>query len=138
MTAALLCTVACDGDADEQPSSCDPAARVGTYFATFDVISGDCGDQASGLIRVGGDANAASGCRLIAQDRWSDGNCTLERSMQCPFDEFERGATIETIAITTQRDEDGDRMTGTMTMTVWEASGQAVCLGTYRMVAERQ
>ena len=140
---ALLCScLACGSSTDEgqsQPSSCDPASREGSYLATFETLSGDCGDQASALLRLDADADPAdSGCSRLSEDRWSDGNCTLERSLVCPYDSFAPGATISSVGITTQRDSSGETITGTMTITVKDADGITLCLGTYRMTAARQ
>jgi hypothetical protein len=118
--AILLALLTACGSTDDgggtraRATSCDPADRQGTYFATFENLSG---------------------CVLLAEDRWSDGNCTLERSSLCPLD---LGRTVESTIISTQEDAAGDTITGTMTIDVEEADGFPVCFGTYRLTAVRQ
>jgi hypothetical protein len=140
--AILLALLTACGSTDDgggtraRATSCDPADRQGTYFATFENLSGTCGEQTSALIRLDADADiTASGCVLLAEDRWSDGNCTLERSSLCPLD---LGRTVESTIISTQEDAAGDTITGTMTIDVEEADGFPVCFGTYRLTAVRQ
>ena len=139
----MLCflAVGCGGSEQEDggPITCDPANRQGSYLMSFETLSGNCGEQASALVRLDADVDPfAGGCEPLASDRWSDGNCTLERRARCPFEEFAPGATIESTMISTQQDAAGEVITGTLTMTLKNATGQIVCFGTYGVDAVRQ
>jgi hypothetical protein len=135
-----LLAIGCSSDAegDSQPAACDPSARTGTYYMEFSTVSGNCGEQASGLGRLDSSFAPEGGCQITQPDRWSDGNCKLERSVLCPFDALEPGATITSVGITTQKDANGDVLEGTMSMTVKYADGRGRCYGTYSMRATKQ
>lgn len=118
---------------DTLPASCDPITqRIGTYFAEATTVSGNCGPQTSGLVRL--DSTIPDGCVFDADDIWSNNGCTLERAMTCPSGE----ETVRLVAISTQQDSHGDRITGTMTMAFSDARGASVCTGTYRLTYTRQ
>jgi hypothetical protein len=127
----------CSGsDADSASVICEQSDRSGTYFMSFQEVSGTCGPQDSAVGRLS--TEVPGECELLSPDIWSNNECTFERHIRCPFNEFAAGATLETTAISTQQDSRGEVITGTMTMILRDASGQSVCHGTYRVRAERQ
>lgn len=135
----VILATACGGSDGGDPAeavTCEKTDRSGTYWAEFETLSGTCPDQSAGLIRLDADAGAA--CVLASPETWSDAECTLETEFSCPFDELEPGATVRTVAITTQQDSAGDEIVGTMTMTVLGSDGAIVCSGSFRMTAARQ
>jgi hypothetical protein len=133
----VMLAAGCGGsdDPDAGAVECEQSDRSGTYFIEYETVSGNCGDLPSALGRLD-DANALpDGCSFDAMDRWSDGDCKLERAYTCPG---ESGGTIVATAVSTQQDDSGDNITGTATMTLRDADGATVCVGTYRFKATRQ
>lgn len=130
---------ACSGPdpAESRERSCSNSDRYGTYLMEFTTVSGDCGEQTSSLTRLDGTADLGT-CTRTAPDGWSDADCTLERSLVCPADTIIPGGTVDSVGITTQQDNSGDLITGTITMRLLDAGGQTVCFGTYSVSAVRQ
>lgn len=129
----MACSASDDGGTD-RPSSCDPADVAGTYYLSADTIDGNCGEQASGVVRVGPNPD----CTELDEPLVSENGCKVETHIRCPFPDVGPGATIETTAVLRNETGNGDRIGGTMTMTIREASGTLYCIGTYRVTAERQ
>ena len=131
---ALIGFLTACGGSDEQDDdiTCDPADRFGTYWLDFETLSGNCGEQADGLVQVG--AGDTPGCTELAAPRLSDNDCTIESRVACDLSEQ---VYVEAVGITTQQDSSGDVITGTMTMTVYDL-GEPVCAGSYGMRYERQ
>lgn len=125
---------ACGGGDDSSsghPDACFPARRDGTYLVHTETVSGSCGDIGDTLVRIEG-AGIPGNCVLLAPDVMSDGDCTLERVIRC---EQEGGVITTTTAITTMRDAEGNRISGTVTLSL---SGAASCTGTYSVTYTRQ
>lgn len=128
------------GSSDEgaPPSACDPFRdRVGTYLLSLRERSGDCGPIEDSLVRLGeGSAPiGADNCRLLADPTLSDGDCTIEQSVECQLAD---GLTSITTAITTQMDEDGSLITGTLDLRGTDSSGRLVCHSVYDATYTRQ
>jgi|SRR5688500_13106708 len=121
--------------APAEPRVCDPGDVRGTYFASFQTISGNCGDQASALVAI--DETASDGCENLSAPVRSENDCKVETHQSCEYEEFAIGATIETVAVT-RNSGDGSLVTGTVTMTIRDARGGLACTGTYRVTYERQ
>jgi hypothetical protein len=133
----LLACGCSSGNDDDEDFTCDVVAdRDGTYWAEYEMLSGSCGDQEPGLIRLDGTAETPAGCVELSPAETSDAGCTLEVRRLCDASQLAPGVEIEVTGITTQQDEAGDVITGTMTMTIRDASG-TVCSGSYRMTATR-
>jgi hypothetical protein len=121
--------------APPEPTVCDPSDVRGTYFLSSQTISGNCGDQASGLVAL--DETAGEGCENLSAPVRSENDCKTETHQRCKYEEFAIGATIETVAVL-RNSGDGSLVTGTMTMTIRDARGGLACTGTYRVTFERQ
>jgi hypothetical protein len=133
-----LMVMACSGEDESEPVTCERTDRTGTYWMEFETLSGNCGPQNASLVRLDADMGASSGCVMSAEPRWSDADCTLESGGTCPFDALEPGATVQSTLVTTQQDSAGDVITGTATMTIIGADGVGLCNGSYRVTATRQ
>jgi hypothetical protein len=135
----VLGTVAC-GSSDAAKSStdfaCQQSDRTGTYLAHYVERSGNCGPLPDTVLRLD-EAPMGMGttiCTDTVAPRWSDRDCKLERSIHC---EGTDGSVVDGTTITTQRDPDGDHITGLFTLTSTTASG-ATCTSTYESDAVRQ
>jgi len=136
MSRALILSLLLALTACGPPDSCDPAKRSGTYELESDEISGDCGPLDTTLVRLEPGADPGSnGCSLLAADRLSEGNCTLERSIACPSG---TGNRILATAITTQMDDSGDVIEGKINYIIEDNSGRQLCHSLYDVIFERQ
>lgn len=127
-----LCLAACGGSDNDGPITCEQAERAGTYWMAAEELSGDCGPLTDGLVRP--DAELTADCEPIAEDTWSDADCTVERAFRC---QLETGSVGTFVSTTTQRSDDGGLLTGTITMRV-EATDGSSCASSYRLRYERQ
>ena len=118
--------------------SCSIAERSGTYLTTFETVSGDCGDIPQVLGRIDSAEALPDICAFDAADRWPDGECKLERAYSCLEEGIGPGVQSHTVAVTTQDDDAGARISGTVTMRVTNAAGAQMCVGTYTISAVRQ
>jgi hypothetical protein len=137
------------GGAHDEPFACELDARVGLWFVTFETVSGNCGEQASGLVRIDDPLAVSEGCELDAADSISDDECRLSRSFTCesslvacspppPPDNGEEPAT-DTISYVSYTDQTGqDAVSGLFTMIARCWDGTDVCVGTYGVEYERQ
>jgi hypothetical protein len=96
--------------------------------------SGDCGAVPDQVVRIDYTPDPGPGCVALATDRWSEGDCKLERSQRCTVTD---GSVLDFTAVTTQEDPDGARLTGIATLHLVTVNGQT-CTGTYDLVATRQ
>lgn len=128
---------ACSGGDDGGPITCAVADRAGTYLITSTELDGTCGPLTSQLARLDADP-AALGCERTVADVWSDEWCTLERSIACSEPGLGVGWYSVSTGISTQQDDSGALVTGTITIQVFDPYDAPVCASTYRMRAERQ
>ena len=116
------------------PIQCDPSSdRIGTYLAEYTTESGNCGEQPSQLVRVADPTSVPDGCSLLSADTWRNNGCTLDRSASC-LDVMQH-ITVRSTSTTTQTDESGSHIDGTVTLTVL---GDRECAGSYRVRFTRQ
>lgn len=135
--ALLALAVGCGGEG-EAGFTCSAAERSGTYLMTFSERSGDCGPIPEQLGRLDDAEALPEECTLDAPDRWSEGECKLERAYTCEEDGIEPGATSSWIAVTSQADDSASRITGTVTVRILGADGVQLCRSTYGFSASRQ
>jgi hypothetical protein len=133
----LLVLPACGGDGDAA-TACERSDRSGTYLMQFSERSGDCGPIPEQLGRLDDAEALLDGCALDAPDRWTEGDCKLERAYTCAEDGIEQGASSSWVAVTTQADDSGSRIIGTVTVRISDAGGAQLCRGTYEFSASRQ
>lgn len=138
----LGCASSDDGPA--QPSSCDPAQRGGTYRLKMTTQSGNCGDVPESIVSFAPTDPLADGCTFITPDRYSEGNCKLERSFECVAQIDDPAAyggkstrTTRTVGFSRQMTADGSRIEGVMTTSV-SGTSAGPCTGTYGLSAVRQ
>lgn len=136
--ALLVCAVGCGGSDGESSFTCSPAERSGTYLLTYTERSGDCGPIPEQLGRLDDAEALPEECMLDAADRWSEDACKLERAYTCAEDGVEPGASGSWVAVTTQADDSGGRITGTVTVRILGADGVQLCRSTYDITASRQ
>jgi hypothetical protein len=129
-----LILVGCSSPSNNDPVTCEPTDRSGSYWAEFKTLSGDCGPQNASLVQLGG--SGSSDCVEESPARWSDADCTLETKGTCPVDGVP-GAYVTTTAITTQQDSAGDVIDGTITLTL-KQGGSILCNGSYSVHMVRQ
>lgn len=114
---------------------CERSDRSGTYLLEFDKISGSCPEIDDILDRIDGSADLPGGCEDADPPRWSDANCTFERTVAC-YD-ASTGDYGEFVTISEQVTSDGDLLEGTYGKALWDISGSLICRGTYDITAER-
>lgn len=138
LSALLLLVLPACGDGGDAATACDRSDRSGTYLLQFTERSGDCGPIPEQLGRLDDAEALLEECALDAPDRWTEGDCKLERAYTCAEDGIEPGASSSWVAVTTQADDSGSRITGTVTVRVSDARGVQLCRGTYGFEASRQ
>jgi hypothetical protein len=131
--AVLICvlTAACRDDAE-----CSATNRTGTYLFQAREVSGDCGyvSDTVGILTNGSPA-LEDGC-TVDFERWSDDSCKLERAVTCISQNSNRRQTASGV---TNEEDDGAKLTGTMTVIVSALDTQSViCSSTYDTTATRQ
>lgn len=124
----------CGSDAEAGAVTCERSDRSGTYLLSYETLGGTCGDLTSVVGRLD-EAPLPDDCVSNAQDRWSEGDCKVERAFTC---EVEPGQFVSYIAVSEQVDSEGDELTGTMTVILKDSTGAEICGGTYRLRAVRQ
>jgi hypothetical protein len=134
-----LWTTACSSGTDDQPS-CSRTDRTGTYLQHFvEHDGGTCGTIPDELSTISGAGSGAGpGCSLDAPDRWSDGDCSLERNYTCPVDTVCVGCKVKFTAITHEGDDGGARLIGTIGLTGINPDGSIGCVSVYDLTATRQ
>jgi hypothetical protein len=124
-----LVLAGCGGEDDGGAVSCERSDRTGTYLGTYvERSGGTCGALPDELARLDASepADGYGTCAKASADVWSDGDCTLERSLEC--DDGSSG-----VAISTQQDSSGEHIEGTLTLRV-----PGVCTSTYDVDIVRQ
>ncbi len=140
MVVCVASLVGCSGaSADGEPappSQCDKNARVGTYMTSFmESAGGSCGPVQSSLINFSPEpaavaAGPAANC-VVNSERWSEGDCKLERDVTCN----DASGPTHTIMVSRAKTADADTIGGTMSITI---SGRSACQSTYTISAVRQ
>lgn len=135
-----ILVLACSGESSSggptQPVQCDPSLRDGTYLAHFvERPGGACGPETDLLVRLDASGGLSPGCQLTAPDEWTNGNCTLVRSLAC---DTSTGWRTSTTAITRDENGDGSLFTGRFTVQVYDSTGAPSCLSTYDVTFTRQ
>lgn len=131
---------ACSGSdgGSSAPIECAQTDRVGTYLSHLvERDGGKCGPIADALGRIDSEELPA-GCSFDAPDRWSEGDCKLERAYSCDEPGIGAGYTSKSVAVTRQQASDGSKITGTVTITILEPNGTVGCASTYDLTATRQ
>lgn len=133
----VTCTglaLACGDSADEQddlPSACQKEQRQGTFLFTYtEHAGGTCGPIPSAVVslRPGAVASASNGCQ-VTSEVWTENDCKLETSVQCPTGS--KGTFVSR-----QVSADGGRLEGIVTYQL--ESGGSGCVSTYDLLAVRQ
>ena len=118
------------------PTSCKQTDRVGTYRLTYVEQSGDCGPIDSQLVSFNpgepGGMGAGAGCTLNSE-RWSEGDCKLERDITCPV---AGGGTVRFVGVTRAQTSNSSELAGPATLTIY--TPKVSCTGTYALDAVRQ
>jgi len=131
----LVC--AC-GSSDDAPNECAISDRSGTYLSHMvERSGGTCGAIPDAIARFDSQ-EPSSGCALDEPDRWTQNSCKLERSYSCDEPAIEAGATSSTVAVTTQQDSTGAKITGIVTIRIFRPNGTVGCASTYDLTATRQ
>jgi hypothetical protein len=131
------CSAGDGGDRTDEVTGSKPlvcaefAQRSGTYLVDFVQMSGSCGPQTGGLVRIQSELPAA--CAFDAPDLWSAMGCTLDRAITCA----DANGTTKLVSVTTQQDASGSFITGIFTIQLTDVSGDS-CTGTYRVSYRRQ
>ncbi len=122
------------GSVESPLTKCDPRMRAGTYWMEFETISGDCGDQASGLISMdsAGSGDDADHC-VAVRGSVSTNGCRIDSQVRCT----PAGAQTDITEYTVQQTANGSRLEGEMTMTGRGADGSS-CNGSYRISMTRR
>lgn len=137
--APMLLLLGCSGSGEDDESfTCAQTDRQGTYLVQLTELSGDCGPIPEQLGRLDDPTALPNTCSLDAPDRWSNGDCKLERSYSCEEPGIGAGVTSQTIAVTDQADDSGSHITGTVTLRVLDVDGTQLCRSTYDFDAIRQ
>jgi hypothetical protein len=131
----LLATPGCDPSDDEK--SCSLAERDGTYLMVFEDLGGTCGSLPPQVVRL--DASApVMGCGVTEPDLLSQDACQLTRTVECDEPALGKGFRSKAVMVSTQEDDRADLITGTFTITIFDADDEVVCGSTYNVEADRE
>lgn len=117
-------------------SDCDPEDIDGTYLATTEELSGNCGALGSFVVQYNkGETTTESGC-VIDYERLSEDGCTADRAVTCSNSADDtRSAGVGSIT----QEDGGETSTGTLQITIRTIStGAMQCSSAYRVTYERQ
>lgn len=132
-SAVVLLAVGCSSE--DVTQACALEHRNGTYLLHLTVRDGNCPPVPDSVNRMGPTLNSAGNdCALDVDDDLSDDECSLTRSATCPSDD---GGSASTVSVTTEHDG-GAKVTGLITVTLRNDSGEVVCTGTYDATFTRQ
>ena len=133
--AALLAMGCSSADGGEQaPAACQKTDRSGTYRQSFTTQAGDCGDLDDAIVSFDAPAPpAGGGSCTVTSERWSEGDCKLERTMACVTSTGRSTGTF----VSRQQTANGSTITGLGTISIRLNSGSA-CTGTYAITAVLQ
>lgn len=108
--------------------------RNGVYIFEYELISGDCGELDSDISSF----DVMFGFKEcdIYYSNWSDNNCKHEEEVSCDF--YYNYTHLSITAVSIQKDESADIITGTLTFDLDTISGTDLCSGTYKFTATRQ
>jgi hypothetical protein len=114
---------------------CSKAVRNGTYKVQLQGLSSNCDAIADyGEELKDGIATLGKDCDFDKPDKWTDGDCTLERAYTC---KETNGTSTRTILVSTQDEPDGSILAGILSIRKLDKSGSESCQGTYRFIASR-
>jgi hypothetical protein len=130
MKALVMLAVAVGTAAAGCGRECSATLKDGTYRIDYKTVGGTCGDFDSVLMRVvGGQGPADPNCTATYARR-SEDNCSEESSSVCMYQAENLHAT--STMVIEQKDDDGERYAGTMTITFRALDTRALeCMGTY-------
>lgn len=115
-------------------SQCAKEEIDGTYAVTTTERSGTCGSLPEYVVQYqDGETVADTGC-TINYERVSKDQCTTEQSLSCQNAD---GTSSEGVGVVTQ-EPGGATATGTLSVTIKDASGSVVCMSTYDATYTRQ
>lgn len=131
-----LLLVACSANANEgwgdpapQELVCNPLNVFGTYLIEFEQTSGNCPQQASGLVRLGeSKLYGWARCTENALTRFSKNNCRQDSDLICT----DGDAAFELVSVVTIHDLAASSASGIVTLT------RESCIGTYNITYTRQ
>jgi hypothetical protein len=135
--AVSMALLACSGMAP--PTSCKASDRTGTYLTVAtERPGGSCGAVPDALGRLTDSLPDPWDPRCtITSERWSEGDCKLERTIECVFEGD--GLRTTGVGVTDQVMQDGSHLEGLMTQTAYDlATGATVCVSSYDIAATRQ
>jgi hypothetical protein len=142
----LICcvaNVACGDDEQGETLECQRADRAGSYVVHYEERAykemAMCGAIADTLGEPDDPSAAAADwgpCRLESSD-WFHDDCGRELVYGCVVAQSPTDVGTSLVAVTYQKDSDGDRIEGLLTRIVYRG-GEPVCRSGYDMVARRQ
>ena len=114
---------------------CSEDDRSGIYRISYTEESGDCGPIDDAVQRLDEPPATSLVCQ-VSHDEWTEDQCGHEISIYC--ESAADDISGEVIGKTTQDDEDGAEITGTMSMRLFQLStGVILCGSVYKMRAKR-
>lgn len=96
--------------------------------------NGTCGPVADQVVRVDNPGLLPAGCSKDAPDDASPDRCEHSRSYTCVLDD---GAKVSVVGTITEHDG-GDKLTGVLSMTIFDPDGLFVCASAYDATFTRQ
>lgn len=128
-------TPAASTDKDDAGQKCSKSTRNGTYKVQLQGLSSNCQRVADYEEQLkDGIAELGKDCDFDKADKWTDGDCTLERAYTC---KETGGGSTRTIFVATQNAEDGSILAGILSIRRLDKSGSETCQGTYKFIASR-
>jgi hypothetical protein len=120
---------------DDAGPKCSKSTRNGTYKVQLQGLSSNCQKVADYEEQLkDGIADLSKDCEFDKPDKWTHGNCTLERAYTC---KESSGGSTRTILVSTQDGEDGAILVGILSIRKLDKSGSESCQGTYKLIASR-
>jgi hypothetical protein len=127
----------CSGE--DEPEPCSLSHRDGAYVQTFRERSGgSCGPLQDQVVILDAKAMTANSgvpldCALDADDQISADQCKVTRAYTCAIPT----GSVSFVGLAEEQDG-GARITGTVTTTLFDASGALKCRSTYDVTYTRQ
>jgi hypothetical protein len=134
--AVAVCLLAACGGEGGGGGDCDTAKIAGTYLAEFDMLSGNCAPESSYLTDMVTLQPQFPACSYVENDIDTEA-CKGNSTIVCSDTANNLSVTIT--AVLTMDDDDGDVVSGTMTVVVrYLNTGASYCTATHKVTYTRQ
>lgn len=130
---AFACLILCVSAISGCGTDCEKSDRSGTYYVAYNEVSGDCGPIDDTYIEFeDGEAVGVDITGCSSTNTWSSDACSVETTGSCA--DYENGLAIGVAGETTQEDDDGDKISGTLSIAIKDLNtGADLCASSYEV-----